>query len=221
MRPNLPGVVVLLAILSTTSVFGEDQQKAAKQIRRITAMAADVTARGIVSRTISDILKIKRDQLMRERRAMNLNYGSLFLAHELTAKGTRMLDVALQLQASKSIFEIANQQNVDWKQVAADAKRLNSKVEDNIYNHFLHAKADKDRDIAESYDATLDWVNADADVTQQDLREAQETYVLWRDHAAEIGGKGSRVSSLDELASHKIEEQAHEVRIPAPTSSTH
>ena len=53
-------------------------------------MATDVNARSIVSRSMSDMLKIERNQFERERRAMNLNYGCLFIAHELTAGGMKM-----------------------------------------------------------------------------------------------------------------------------------
>src|SRR5215472_8166878 len=98
MRPRTGFILALSVALSAVPAFSDDQQKAEKQIRKISAMATDVTARGIVSRSMSDMLKIDRDQLQRERRAMNLNYGCLFIAHELTARGMKMLDVAMRLQ---------------------------------------------------------------------------------------------------------------------------
>src|ERR1700758_3096363 len=123
MKCRLPCLVALAAMVCATPAFADDQQKAEKQIRRITAMASDVTARAIVSRTLSEMLHVKRDQLVRERRAMNLNYGAVFLAHQLTIKGTKMLDIALQLPR-EDIYQIANAQHADWKQVTAEAKKL-------------------------------------------------------------------------------------------------
>lgn len=203
--------LLVFALFSSFSSMADDQQKAEKQLRRISAMAADVTARGIVSRTMSDLLNISRDQLVRERRAMNLSYGSVFLAHEVSARGVKMLDIALQLQAHKTLFQIANEHNADWKQIAADAKRLNGKFEDSIYRHFLRSDKDKARDLSEKYDAGQDWVKADSEATQAELEEAQATYVLWRDRAATTGGAGGAPSSSEQLASRRLEEQTHDI----------
>ncbi|HET9995290.1 MAG TPA: hypothetical protein VFQ18_07790, partial [Candidatus Acidoferrum sp.] len=72
MRPRIGFLLVLTAALSAVPAFSDDQQKAEKQIRKISAMATDVNARSIVSRSMSDMLKVERNQLQRERRAMNL-----------------------------------------------------------------------------------------------------------------------------------------------------
>jgi hypothetical protein len=224
MGPRVGFLVVLSAALSAVPAFSDDQQKAEKQIRKISAMATDVNARSIVSRSMSDMLKIERNQFERERRAMNLNYGCLFIAHALTAGGMKMLDVATRLQAHQTIFQIANDQHVDWKKIADDAKKLNGKIEDNIYKHFLHADADKGRDLTDKYDSTADWVKADMDATQEEILEAQETYVRWRDRASSVGGKGGTVSATDKMASQRIEDQTHDVgRITghAPTPGPH
>ena len=211
MRPRIGFLLVFAAALSAVPAFSDDQQKAEKQIRKISAMATDVNARSIVSRSMSDMLKVERNQLQRERRAMNLNYGCLFIAHELTARGMKMLDMAMRLQAHETIFQIANEQHSDWKKIADDAKKLNGRIEDNIYKHFLHADADRDRDLTEKYDSTADWVKTDAEATPAEIVEAQEIYVQWRDRAAAIEGKGGSVSASDKLASQKLEDQAHDV----------
>ena len=224
MRPRIGFLLVFAAILSAVPAFSDDQQKAEKQIRKISAMATDVNARSIVSRSMSDILKVERNQLQRERRAMNLNYGCLFIAHELTAHGMKMLDVAMRLQAHETIFQIANEQRADWKKIADDAKKLNGRIEDNIYKHFLHAAADRERDLSDKYDSTADWVKTDADPTQAEIIQAQEIYVQWRDRATAIEGKGGVVSASDQLASQKLEDQSHDVgRITghAPTPGPH
>jgi hypothetical protein len=222
MRPRVGFLIVLCATLSALPAFSDDQQKAEKQIRKISAMATDVNARSIVSRSMADMLKIERNQFERERRAMNLNYGCLFIAHQLAAGGMKMLDVAMRLQAHQTIFQIANDQHVDWKKIADDAKNLNGRIEDNIYKHFLHADADRGRDLTDKYDSTADWVKADADATQAEILEAQETYVRWRDRAAAIGGKGGAISASDKLASQKIEDQTHVDRMSGriPTGSS-
>jgi hypothetical protein len=213
--------LALLALSSALPSWADDQQKAEKQLRKISAMAADVTARGIVSRTMADLLNVPRAQLTRERRAMNLSYGSVFLAHQLTARGVQMLDIALQIQSHKTLFQIANEHKVDWKQIAAEARKLNGKFEDNIYKHFLRSDKDRARDVEEKYDATRDWVNADREPTQPELEEAQANYVLWRDRAATTGGAEGVVTSSEQLASRRLEDQAHDVgritgRIPTP-----
>lgn len=202
---------LVVALLFSCFSLADDQQKAEKQLRKISAMAADMTARGIVSRTMSDLLDTPRAQFVRERRAMNLSYGSVFLAHELTARGVKMLDIALQLQNHKTLFQIANEHDADWRQISADAKKLNAKLEDNIYKHFLHSDKDRARDLADKYNATQDWVNADREPTQAELEEAQASYVLWRDRAGQTAGTARDVSSSERLASQRLEEQTHEL----------
>jgi hypothetical protein len=218
MRQRLAYSIAVFSVLCAVPAHGDDEQKAIKEVRKITAMASDTTARAIVSRTMADVLHVQRDQLVRERQAMNLNYGSLFVAHQLATKSEEMSPIASQLEANKSIIQIVNDRRFMWKQVWAGAHKLNDKIQDNIYKHFLHAQTDKERDIAEKYDAVRDWVKADSDATQPEVIEAQETYVLWRDRAAQIGGKGDNVGSSEELASRRIEEHTHEIRIPAPSS---
>ena len=154
--------IVLSAIALAPRANADDQQKAERELKKVTAMACDVSARAIVSRTMADMLELKRDQLVRERRAMNLNYGLLFLAHELNAKGMAMLPIALQLQQHKTLLEIANDQRVDWKLVLGRAKKLNDKIEDNIYKHFLNPKTGTDREQRRFRDYA-EWTAADVE----------------------------------------------------------
>src|SRR5882672_3226743 len=134
--------ITLLALTIAIPAFGDDQQKAEKQLHKITAMATDATGRRVVSITVADALEAKRPDLVMERRTMNLNYGDLFVAHGLVQRGAKMEDIAAQLKAGKNIGQIATEQQADWKQIAADAKKLNAKMEDNLYKHFLSGKAD-------------------------------------------------------------------------------
>ena len=161
-------------------------------------MAVDATARSLVSKAVSDMLTVSRPQLVRERRAMGLNYGGVFIAHELTSAGARMLDIALQLQAGNTIFQIADTHQANWKRLAADAKKLNGKIEDNIYRHFLHSDRDKERDEADRYSPDLDWVKADREVAPEEIEQAQNTYVFWRDQASFLQGGGTLDHITDE-----------------------
>ena len=190
--------VAVLLLAATTLAFSDDRQRAEKQIRKINAMAVDATARSLVSKAVSDMLTVGRPQLVRERRAMGLNYGSLFIAHELTSAGTKMLDIALQLQAGKSILQIADAHEANWRRIAADAKKLNGKIEDDIYHHFLHSDRDKERDEADHYNPDLDWVKADREVVAVEIEQAQDTYVFWRNQASFLKGVGTLDHITDE-----------------------
>jgi hypothetical protein len=174
-----------IALILATSLpgFCNDQQKADKQLRKVTAMCADAMARSVVSRTMADMLAEKREQLVRQRRNLNLNYGSLFLAHELMASGMSIADVAAGLRAGKSVYQIADEKHADWKAIAANAKKLNSRVDDNIYKHYLNSKnteLDEGRDLADHYNAEADWVQADHEVSAPEVAEAEANFVFWR-----------------------------------------
>lgn len=173
----------LVAIAVATPSFADDQQKAEKQLRKLTAMATDATGRRVVSMTVADALQVKRMDLVLERRMMNLNYGDLYLAHILEKRGAKMEDIAAQLKAGKSIGQVASEQKLDWKQMADEAKKLNSRMEDNLYKHFLNGKEDADRDKAESYDPVIDGVAADNNVSKDEIADAERTYQSWRDRA--------------------------------------
>lgn len=190
--------IALLALAVALPAFGDDQEKAENQLHKLTAMATDGTGRRVVSSTVADTLALKRPDLVTERRTMNLSYGDLFIAHSLVKSGTKMDDIAAQLKAGKKFDQIANEQHADWKQLAADTKKLNAKVEDNLYNHFLNGKPMADRDAAENYDPNIDGVTADNDVSKDDIAEAERTYLLWRDRAEKK--KGSSLDASSEKA---------------------
>jgi hypothetical protein len=186
--------VTLMILTMAVQGFGDDQKKAESQLHKITAMATDGTGRRVVSITVADTLGAKRVGLVLERRAMNLNYCDLFIAHILVKNGAKMDEIAAQLKAGKNVGQIANAQHADWKQLAEDAKRLNAKMEDNLYKHFLNAGPDTARDVADSYDPMIDGVTADNDVSKDDIADAERLYQRLRDRAVKTGG------TLDALA---------------------
>jgi hypothetical protein len=190
--------VTLLALAIALPAFGDDQQKADKQLHKITALATDATGRRVVSVTVADALEAKRPDLVVERRNMNVNYGDLFIAHVLVKSGAKMDDIAAQLKAGKKMGQIASEQHADWKQIAADAKKLNAKVEDNLYSHFLNGKPLAERDAAEGYDPMIDGVAADNDISKDEIADAEHTYLLWRDRADQK--KGSNLDTASEKA---------------------
>jgi hypothetical protein len=198
MRRLLYSSVTLLALTIAIPAFGDDQQKADKQLHKITALATDATGRRVVSVTVADTLEAKRPDLVVERRAMNLNYGDLFVAHVLVKNGAQMDDIATQLKAGKKMGQVAAERHADWKQIAADAKKLNTKVEDNLYNHFLNGKPLAERDAAEGYDPMIDGVTADNDVSKDEIAEAERTYLIWRDRADQK--KASNLDTASEKA---------------------
>jgi hypothetical protein len=194
--------IALIALTIVVPAFADDQQKAEKQLHKVTAMATDATGRRVVSFTVADSLEAKRIDLVLERRAMNLNYGDLFIAHGLVKNGAKMEDIAAQLKAGKNIGQIANAQHADWKQVCADAKQLNAKMEDNLYKHFLNAGADTTRDVAEGYDPMIDGVAADNDVPKDDIAAAEHTYQLWKNRADKA--RDSKLDASSEKAAQGV-----------------
>ena len=177
-----------LTLALSASAFGDDQQKAEKLLHKVTAMATDATGRRVVSMSMTDMLGAKRPDLVNERRTMGISYGDLFLAHTLVKNGAKMEDIAAQLKAKKSMADIANDQHADWKQIASDAKKLNSKMEDTLYKHFMKPKADVDRDQADKYDPNYDGVMADNDVSKEEIADAEDTYGKLHDQAVKSGG---------------------------------
>ena len=188
---------------SVNPAVANDQQKAEKRLRHISAMAVIGAVRGIVNQTMAETVGAKRIELMRQRHAMNLSYGSLFLAHQLTASGAQMLDIALQLQEGKNISQIANDRHANWKLIAEAAGRLSEKIDDNIYRYFLHLKADQQVAANEKYDSDKDIVRADLDFTPDELASAQANYTLWKNR-----GSSPRSGRLDPASETAVGESA-------------
>jgi hypothetical protein len=172
-------LIVVIALITALPSFGDDQQKPQKELNKITAMATDFTGRRAVNLTISEVTSVPRSKLVEERNLTGLNYGSLFLAEELAKNGTTIPEIAEKLKSGKSIGDVANEQHVDWKQMASEAKKLNAAVDKNLYNYFLNEKNGAAQDATDKYDVHYDGVKADADISKQEIASAQERYLLW------------------------------------------
>ena len=192
--------IVILWIPTFVVASEADRQKAEKQVRKITAMATDKVGRRMVSMSIADGFKMPRPALVEDRRKLGLEYGSFFVALELAAKGAKIADIAGGLKAGKTIWQIGDEQHVDWKQIAGDAKRQNGKIEDYIYRHFLNKKndvADQERDAAEKYNILYDAVRTDFNVTPQEMVDAQARYIFWRNQAGKFQMSVAQMATRD------------------------
>src|SRR3984893_18586904 len=177
-------LTIFLLGVTVLPILADDQEKAEKQIKMMTAMSRDDIARSIISRTFADLFKVQRAKVLAERRSMGLNYGSLFLAHELVVSGGSMQQISVQLRTKKGLLEIANSSKASWKRIVADAKKMNNRIDDGIYKYFLHSEADKRRDLADQYTASADLIRADTESTPDELIKARVDYIFWRNLAA-------------------------------------
>lgn len=189
---------VLLALVALPA-FAEDQQKAVKQLNRITALAADVNGRRVVSMSLADILQIKRADLVHERRVMGVNYGGVFLVHQLVAAGVALPDITSRLRSGKDLLDVAEEFHADWKQILNEAKKVNGKIEKNLYEYFVDSKQAKNRETDENYNVFVDIAKGDAVVSEADLDSARDVYMRLRGIAAQRAGQnGSRLDTNEE-----------------------
>jgi len=202
MNPIVRYCAVLLVLTAALPAFSDDQEKANKEIIKVTAMAWDATGRRVVSRAMSDVTGVTRLDLLQQRRSMNLNYGALCVVEEMIKSGAKPDDIAAQLKAGKTITQVANDQHANWKQIAADAKKLNSKIDDGLYKHFLTPDADRQRDLDDKYDVAYDTVAADHDVPKPDLEAAADRYNMWKDRAGAAGGHHHTMDTAEQQAAY-------------------
>jgi hypothetical protein len=178
-RYSLFAVLVLISL----PAWSDDQQKAQKLLTKVSAMATDLSAKRVVSMAVSDTLAVNRMDLVKQRAAMAINYGDVFLAYELVKNGAKPDDLTAQLKAGKNIWQIASDQHADWKQIASDAKKLNSRLDDYLLKHFTRPAPEAERDKSERYDPLHDTVPADVQVSKQDIEDAQKRFAFLHDHA--------------------------------------
>jgi hypothetical protein len=203
MNPLVRYCAVLLVVAAALPAFSDDQEKANKELTKVAAMATDATGRGVVSRAVADVTAIKRSELVQQRQAMDVNYAWLFVVQQLVKSGAKADDIAAQLKAGKTVAQVANDQHANWKQIAADAKKLNGKIDDSLYKHFLDGgKADQKRDLDDKYDLAADTVAADREVPKTDIEAAADRYNLWKDRAIAAGGPRQGMDASAEQAAY-------------------
>jgi hypothetical protein len=176
--------LLVFTVVLGLAAFADDQEKATKEIKRITSISVDSNMRSVVNRTMADMLKARRLDLVKERQDLNVNYGGLFLAHQLTVAGAKMDDISAQLKAGKKIFDIANDDHANWKEINSEAKKLNKKIDDNIEKYFMDSKKLAALDQTDEYDAKADKVAADSDISKDEYADAQSRYQHLHDLAS-------------------------------------
>jgi hypothetical protein len=210
------GLVVVVGVLAVLPALGDDQGKAEKQLNRMTAMALDPTGRRVVSIAMSDLLNVKRSELVKERRAMNLNYGCLFLAHKIMAGGMTQQELAGEIKSGKSMLEIANGRHGNWKEILAEAKKLNGKIDRHLYEHFVDPRDDRKRDKDDGYNLLVDGAKVDDNVGRDDIDSAAAAYTRAHDLAMQRAGRRAD-QSLD--ATDSLQFRRDHAREGAPKPS--
>jgi hypothetical protein len=165
-----------IALALAVTALADDQEKATTEIKRITSISVDANMRSIVNRTMADMLKVSRLDLVKQRQEMNLNYGALFLVRELTATGAKMEDIAAQLKAGKKIFDIANDDHANWKEINSEARKLNKKIDENVESYFRDSRKLAAIDRSDQYNPQADKVSADTEMSKNEYADAQKRY---------------------------------------------
>jgi hypothetical protein len=182
-------LVALISALLALPALADDQAKTEKQLNRITAMATDLTGHRVVSITMSDYFQVKRAELVQQRLANNLSYGSLFLARQLMGSGMAPQELSAGLRAGKTIFAIANERHADWKKLFSESKKINGKIDRHLFEHFFDAREDRQRDQDDGYVLLKDSVQADNEVSSDDVLIAADAYTRARDLAMQRPGR--------------------------------
>jgi len=203
MRVFIRSLAVLVALCVALPAVADDQQKATKELNKVTAMASDPIGRTVVNLTLAETFSVKRPDLVLERRDTGLNYGSVFVEYELIAAGAKKEDIAAKVKAGKDIFQIAGEHQANWKQILDDAKKLNGKIDENLYTYLEDRKKATARDQADGYLLNLDGVTADNQVSQGELSQAEDRYVRVKDRAEEASRRANRLSTADQQAAYR------------------
>ncbi len=208
------GLVVVAGVLAVLPARADDREKVEKQLNRMTAMASDPTGRRVVGITMADLLNVKRGDLVRLRRQMNLNYGWLFLAHQIMSEGMTVEQLADEIKSGKSMIEIANGHHGDWKTILSEAKKLNGKIDRHLYEHFVDPREDRQRDQDDHYNLLTDVAKADEKISREDIDSAADAYTRTRDMAMRRPGQRG-AEGLD--ATDSLQFRRDHAREGAPT----
>ncbi len=195
MNSSARNLIFLLFFLIPLLASADEQQKAHKLLNKVTAMATDPAGKRAVNLGMSQYLSVGREELVQHRRAMNANYGDIFVAYKIVQRGTKMEEIAAKMKAGKTVWQIADDEHLDWKQIAGDAKRLSGRVDANLLAHFSNKKSEIERERSDGYNPFIDTVKADGDVSQQEIEDAQERYIFLRDHAIAVSDSALNTSA--------------------------
>jgi hypothetical protein len=98
--------------------------------------------------------------------------------------------------------QVAGDQHANWKEITADAKKLNAKIDDGLYKHFLNDKADKQRDLDEKYILNDDNVAEDHNLEKSDIEAAAERFQTWKDRGVKAQGSTHTLDTAEQQAAY-------------------
>lgn len=202
---RLSSSLTLLILVAVLPALASDQDKARKELDKITAMTADATGRRVVNSSMAQVLNAKRFDLLMERRKNEINYGSLFLMHQLIGNGAKPDDISAQLKSGKNMYQIADEQKVDWKKITEQAKAMNERIDKDLFDHFTGAKtaAEKKQDEDDNYNIIYDGVKADNDISNDAIERAGERYQNIRARAEAGNRHANGLSTTDRNAAYR------------------
>jgi hypothetical protein len=175
-RRRIGGLIALVLLAPTLRASKEEKQakKLDKELKKISLTASVADGRRVVNRVMAEQLGVSRKQLVAERRKTGFVYGQLFGTHEVGRLASLKFDqIAEQMKQGHSLLGISEQHNVDLKEILADAKALNKRIErelDRVANGDENEQAE---DTADSYDPSDDSLSADtADFSPTEIAQA-------------------------------------------------
>jgi hypothetical protein len=205
---------------SLLPAVSDEQEKAHKILNKINAMATDPAGKRAVSLAMSQHLSVARAELAQRRRALNLNYGELFVAYELVKSGKKIDDIAAKVKMGKTVWQTADEEHADWKQIVSEARKLNSRVDTSLLKHFVNTKTEAERDRADAYNPFQDTVRADNNVSQQEIEDAQTRYIFLRDHAGGASDSTREKSSEQSIRTIRPDPTKPDTRPGADAATT-
>ena len=200
---NLRRITFLLVLIAATTLgfAASPQEKAQRELSHISALASDASTRAVVNEQVAKVLGQERAKVVDERKELHLSYGNLYLISELTKNNTSFDDIAAQIKAGKSVTDIANAQNADWKKIANDVKAFQKTLQNALVASMenggkattVSAPAKPD-----AYNARADWFDFDGkSYDNDDLAWALTTFSAARERAANLDKKNGDPSELD------------------------
>ena len=196
MRLSRIFVVSLLLSVATSAAAADEQAKAERQLRRITALANDSTARRIVNAEMARYFHVEPLSIVAERVGYGFTYGDAFLFHQLIACESDITLLARELRSGHSIAEIAAAQHVDWRRIDTAAGHFEKLLRDSLYRYFSVAAQTTNASVP--YNPVFDWVKADqSGFHEDDLKWAIHLYLSTRYMALRNSGRAGGLSELD------------------------
>ncbi len=188
------GLLVILVIppVVWATKVDKETKKLDKELKKISLTAAVIDGRRVVNRVMSEQLGVSRTQLVKERKQTGFVYGQLFGAHEVARLGgLSFSQVARQMKQGQSLLEVSEQHQADLKEILADARKLNKKIDQELDRVADGDEDEQSEDVADSYDPSDDSLSADAaDFSPAEIAQANDQVHNRGSHSGEGGPLG-------------------------------